>query len=349
MGTEKQCENCGKEFKPTCHKNRQKFCSAQCRMEYHNKKRYGEPAHTCAECETILEQRSGKGRKQRFCSDRCRIVYTRKAQRERRQNREQPNKVCPNCGKDFQPAWGQTQRRFCCDSCRVEWWREYHKANLTETEPITQCIACGQEFSSEKRVGGKYCSRACYLQAMEQTHIEQNCEWCGEGMQTTTGTSRKYCSRSCYAAARHALPGACKARRRIPANDAEIWREQLKEAARKADDTSRHGKRVKLASGVTSMYTGLDGLIGIIQYQLRCNPYDGSVYVFRDLSGSMLKYLEWDGMGFCMGKRRAQSGSYPWPSSEPGTVVEISEREFAYLLSKSIVPTKAKKSHILEE
>lgn len=44
--------------------------------------------------------------------------------------------------------------------------------------------------------------------------------------------------------------------------------------------------------------------------------------------GTMLKYIEWDGQSFVRGKRRAQSGSYPWPKGESGTIVEISEREF---------------------
>ena len=71
--------------------------------------------------------------------------------------------------------------------------------------------------------------------------------------------------------------------------------------------------------------------------------YDGSVYVFRDKAGLMLKYIEWDGQGFLQGKRRAQSGSYPWPKGQAGEVLEITEREFEYLLSKSIVPFKTKK------
>ena len=95
--------------------------------------------------------------------------------------------------------------------------------------------------------------------------------------------------------------------------------------------SGKRGKRVRLVCGVTSMYNGLDGLTSIIRYQLRCNPYDGSIYVFRDCTGSMLKYIEWDGQGFLQGKRRAQSGTYPWPNGEAGRVVEISEKEFTYI------------------
>ena len=80
-----------------------------------------------------------------------------------------------------------------------------------------------------------------------------------------------------------------------------------------------------------------------LRYHLKLDPYDGSVYGFRDGIRSMLKHIEWDGQSFLQGKRRAQSGTYPWPTGQPGSVVELNEREFAYLLSKSIVPFKEEK------
>lgn len=92
--------------------------------------------------------------------------------------------------------------------------------------------------------------------------------------------------------------------RRIQYTSPEEWKEQLHEAIEKSPP-SRRRKRVWLACGETSMYTGLDELLGIIRYQLNHSPYDVNVYVFRDLSGTMIKYLEWDGAGFCLGRRRA--------------------------------------------
>ena len=86
-----------------------------------------------------------------------------------------------------------------------------------------------------------------------------------------------------------------------------------------------------------------DELLAIIRYHLKLDPYDGSVYVFRDSVGSMLKYIEWDGQSFLQGKRRAQSGTYPWPGGHPGNVVELNKKEFSFLLSKSIVRFKIEK------
>lgn len=65
--------------------------------------------------------------------------------------------------------------------------------------------------------------------------------------------------------------------------------------------------------------------------------------MFPDRASSMLKYIEWDGQGFLQGKRRAQSGTYPWTKGETGETLEISEKEFEYLLSRSIVPFTHKK------
>ena len=337
------CLNCGKEFIPTCHITRQKFCSDTCRNRYNNAKgHYGVPLNICPECGAEVEQKDGgPGRWRRFCGDQCRQRYHQKKVLEKRRERARPKQICPNCGREFQAEWGPgQQRRFCSDSCRIKWWEEYRKANPEEREPVKECAFCGGPLDG-KGSGGKYCSRFCYLLAMDQTHEEVTCEWCGERFTDTSGQGRRYCSRECAKAARY-LPLARRGSRRIPTLEGEEWRQRLTEMAR-ASGGGKRGKRVKLVCGVTSMYTGLDGLTAIIRYHLKQNPCDGSVYVFRDHTGTMLKYIEWDGQSFLQGKRRAQSGTYPWPKGKPGTTVEINEKEYEYLLSRSIVPFKTQK------
>ena len=73
--------------------------------------------------------------------------------------------------------------------------------------------------------------------------------------------------------------------------------------------------------------------------------YKSERYTY-DEGARVLKYIEWDGQSFQQGKRRAQSGTYPWPKGESGRVVEISEKEFTNLLSRSIVPFKSHKKDI---
>lgn len=210
---------------------------------------------------------------------------------------------------------------------------------MKKTKGSGICKFCGKALT---KAGHMYCDKECYRKAIEQTRELRECPWCGSEFIVQAKEKKRYCSRQCAVADRYQSRGVRRGSHRIVEEDPEIWREKLTQAAR-ANGARKHGKRVRLVCGNTSMYNGLDGLIAIIRYTLRHDPYDGCVYVFRDNAGSMLKYIEWDGQGFLQGKRRAQSGTYPWPSGEPGDIVEISEKEFDYLLSRSIVPFKEKK------
>lgn len=338
MDLELKCKCCGQPFEPTCHISRQKFCSKECRIKYCNAKRdFGEKPEVCPECGVCIEQSGEPGRWRRFCSDRCRVRYHEKRRQEKRKNQGRPTQVCPNCGVEFEPEWGKV-RRFCCDSCRLEWWKEYHRANPKEQESEQICVCCGKIFIADRWHGGEYCNRDCYLRTMAKTRTQITCAWCGEWFTALSSLNRKYCSKDCHTAARHDPGGYKKAKRRLTYHNPEEWQELLREATRKTGSSQKRGKRVWLVCGITSMYTGLDGLLGIIRYQLNRNPFDGGVYVFCDAEGTMLKYLEWDGAGFTLGKRRAQSGSYPWPPSEAGQAIEITEKEFEFLRTKSIVP-----------
>lgn len=290
MPEEKHCLNCGEAFIPTCHKTRQKYCSSECRYRYNNAKRnYGGKVNICPECGAAVEQREkGAGRWRRFCRDQCRVAYHDRKVLEKRRNRERAKQICPNCGKEYQAEWGPgSVRRFCSDACRVEWWAAYHKANPEGSAPAEECAFCGGSMEG-KRWTGKYCSRFCCLLAMDQRHEEVVCEWCGEKFTDKSGQGQRYCSRSCAVSARFTPKGIRRGSRRISAEEPEEWKEKLTEAAR-ATGAGKRGKRVRLVCGTTSMYTGLDGLLAIIRYHLKRDPYDGSVYVFRDGSGTMLK------------------------------------------------------------
>ena len=87
-----------------------------------------------------------------------------------------------------------------------------------------------------------------------------------------------------------------------------------------------------------------DVLIEVIRYILKCDPFSGDRYVFCD--GNRLKWIEWDGTAFCIGSRRAERGTYPWPSDKEGPTMEITEQEFAFLRSKSIGPVAKSNSEI---
>ena len=236
MVNELACLNCGKGFIPTCHITRQKFCSSECRVRYNNAKRYytDTPVNECPECGTPIEQSGEAGRWRRFCGKHCRQLYHYKKWKEKQQaNYRPPVQICPNCGKDFQPEWGPgTQRRFCGDACRIQWWTDYRKANPSLEEKPLWCECCGQALRADQK---KYCSRACYLRAMEETHRQQICAWCGEEFSVYAGEERQYCFRNCASAAQTAPKNFRSGIRRIQHTEPESWTEHIKQAAREAE------------------------------------------------------------------------------------------------------------------
>jgi transposase len=176
---------------------------------------------------------------------------------------------------------------------------------------------------------------------MSGKRIDTICAWCGEEFTAPACEGRIYCCHPCAVAGRSA-PGRRTGKRRLPLTDAEEWCKLLAQTAKAAGMKERETV-TRLVCGSMNMNNGLDGLVSVIRYGLQQDPYDGNIYAFRDGSGTMLKYLQWDGTSFCLSKRRAQSGSYPWPVGARGTVVDISIQEWQYLLTKSIVPAKLKK------
>ena len=76
--------------------------------------------------------------------------------------------------------------------------------------------AAGQALRADQK---KYCSCACYLRAMEETHRQQVCAWCGEDFSVYAGEERQYCCQNCTSAAQTAP----KNFRRIHHTEPESW------------------------------------------------------------------------------------------------------------------------------
>ena len=74
------------------------------------------------------------------------------------------------------------------------------------------------------------------------------------------------------------------------------------------------GTRVLLATGVTDMRKGFDGLSAQVQTALQEDPFSGQLFVFRGCRGDRVKVLWWDGQGLCLYYKRLEEGN----SSGPG-------------------------------
>jgi len=89
--------------------------------------------------------------------------------------------------------------------------------------------------------------------------------------------------------------------------------------------------RVWLASGLTDMRRGFDGLAIQVQEVLKRDPHCGHLFVFRGKSGRLLKVLWHDGQGMCLFAKRLEKGRFIWPSPAEG-VVAITPAQLGYLL-----------------
>ena len=91
------------------------------------------------------------------------------------------------------------------------------------------------------------------------------------------------------------------------------------------------GVRVWLASGVTDMRRGMNGLALQVQQALGRDPHAGDLYVFRGKRGDLVKILWHDGLGMSLYAKRLERGRFVWPTPVDGTVV-ISPAQLGYML-----------------
>lgn len=58
---------------------------------------------------------------------------------------------------------------------------------------------------------------------------------------------------------------------------------------------------------------GFDGLSGMVQDYMGCNPLDGSAYIFMNAQRNRIKILVWEGDGFMMCYKRLEKGTFDHP------------------------------------
>jgi transposase len=93
-----------------------------------------------------------------------------------------------------------------------------------------------------------------------------------------------------------------------------------------------NGSRVWLATGHTDMRRGYPSLALLVQEQLKLDPHDGNLYIFRGRRADLIKVIWFDGQGACLFSKRLERGKFIWPTPADGAV-SISTAQMAYLLS----------------
>jgi len=91
------------------------------------------------------------------------------------------------------------------------------------------------------------------------------------------------------------------------------------------------GVKVWIATGVTDMRRGMNGLSLQVQEAFRRDPHAGDLYIFRGRRGDLIKVLWHDGLGLSLYAKRLEKGRFIWPSPADG-VVAITPAQLGYLL-----------------
>jgi len=91
------------------------------------------------------------------------------------------------------------------------------------------------------------------------------------------------------------------------------------------------GSHVWLATGVTDMRKGFDGLAALVQDHLRQNPFSGQPFVFRGRQGRLIKVLWWDGQGLCLFAKRLEKRRFVCPATSASTSAALRPAQLAML------------------
>lgn len=79
---------------------------------------------------------------------------------------------------------------------------------------------------------------------------------------------------------------------------------------------------------------GIDGLCRLCREMLSVDPFSGTVFVFRNRTGTSIKLLAYDGQGYRLCQKRLSAGKFThWPESCGEVHRELLAHELSVLLA----------------
>ncbi len=90
--------------------------------------------------------------------------------------------------------------------------------------------------------------------------------------------------------------------------------------------------RVYVVTGFTDMRKSFNGLMGVVQNDVKLDPLSGHLFVFCNRNRNRLKILFWDRSGLWVCAKRLEHGSFSWPRSER-EAVELQPGELSLMLN----------------
>jgi transposase len=89
-------------------------------------------------------------------------------------------------------------------------------------------------------------------------------------------------------------------------------------------------RRILAFGEAVDMRRSFDGLVALVESALEEDPLAGTMYVFFNRRGTILKLITWDRTGYCLFAKRLEHGRFTLPGE--GRKQELSERAFLLLL-----------------
>ena len=91
--------------------------------------------------------------------------------------------------------------------------------------------------------------------------------------------------------------------------------------------------RILVAVEPVDFRCGIDGLARVCREQLREDPFQGTVFAFRNRARNALKLVHFDGQGMWLCHKRLSQGRLRWwPSSRSETATALQAHELQVLL-----------------
>ena len=93
------------------------------------------------------------------------------------------------------------------------------------------------------------------------------------------------------------------------------------------------GVKVYLATGPTDMRNNIDGLLILIKFSLKLDPFEPAFFVFCNRQKNKLKILFWDKNGYWLYYKRLESGHFNWPDKRnTGCTLAVTEQQLSWIL-----------------
>jgi transposase len=91
--------------------------------------------------------------------------------------------------------------------------------------------------------------------------------------------------------------------------------------------------RILLAVDPVDFRRGIDGLARMCRDALRADPFSGTMFIFKNRSGTSLKVLLFDGQGYWLCQKRLSTGKFRWwPKSGEDGVLKLDVYQLQLLL-----------------